>query len=321
MAANQPLVSIIIITYNSSKWVLETLDSAIAQTYPNTEIIITDDCSTDDTLAVCRKWMEEHKSSGKSIRLVEAQKNTGTTGNHQRGVDASHGEWIKCIAGDDILAPTAIESYVDYVTTHPNVKHLRACAVHFTGDFAEADLDKHDKISQFMYRDEVTAKDQFKVITKTFFGSGPTYFYKAEALREIGGYDERFPMQEDYPMFIKMIGKGYKMMYMDKVTVYKRVVPTSIQYDTNNGAIFPKNKVRMIRDWRYEYKMEQLGPIWRLFLRYSLWLQNTIISWGNTYDSFKCRALFLVCRLTDPFGWCERWLAYKNSQYLKRHHS
>jgi len=312
----QPLVSIIIITYNSSKWVLETLNSALVQTYQNTEIIITDDCSTDDTVAVCKKWIEKHSTLKKVIRLVEAKKNTGTTGNHQRGFDVACGEWVKCIAGDDILAPTAIESYVEYINTHTDVRHLRACAVHFTGDFKDADLTRHDKISQFMYHDGVTARDQFKVITKTFFGSGPTYFYKAEALREIGGYDERFPMQEDYPMFIKMIGKGYKMMYMDKVTVYKRVVPTSIQYDTEDGAIFPKNKVRMIRDWRYEYKMEQLGSIWRIFLRYSLWLQNAIINAGNNYKSPKCRFLNVIDKLTDPFIWCDRWLAHKNRQFL-----
>ena len=44
-------------------------------------------------------------------------------------------------------------------------------------------------------------------------------------------------MQEDYPMFIKMIGKGYKMCYMDKVTVYKRIVPTSIQYEKQPNDI------------------------------------------------------------------------------------
>ena len=109
------------------------------------------------------------------------------------------------------------------------------------------------------------------------------------------------------------------MMYMDKVTAYKRVVPTSIQYETVAGAIFPKNKVRMIRDWRYEYKMEQLGPVWRLFLRYSLWLQNAIIKAGNTYKSPKCRILNIIDKITDPFIWCDRWLAWKDRQYLAKH--
>lgn len=315
---NKPLVSIIVITYNSSEYVIETLDSALMQTYPNIEIVISDDCSTDNTVSICRNWIEKNGNRGIPMYLVEAPKNTGTPGNNNRGLNASHGQWLKFIAGDDILAPTAIEAYVGYVLAHPGVKHLRACAVHFSGNFADADIEKHDKISQFMYREEITAKDQFKVITKTFFGSGPTYFIKADILKKIGGYDTRFPMQEDYPMFIKMIGMGYKMEYLDHVTVYKRVVPSSIQYDKNENDIFPKNKVRMIRDWRYEYKMEVLSPLWKMLLRYSLWIQNKIISLGNSYKSSKCRILFFIYKITDPFVWCDRWLAWKNKQYLAK---
>lgn len=314
----QPLVSIIIATYNSSKYVSETMDSALAQTYRNIEIIITDDCSTDDTVSLCRAWIEEHKDKGISLKLVETGKNTGVTGNANRGFAASHGEWIKFIAGDDILAPTAIEAYVNYVIKHPEVRHLRACAVHFSGPFTDADLNKHDRISLYMYREEVTAKDQYKVITKTFFGSGPTYFINADAFRSVGCFDERFPMQEDYPLFIKMIGKGYKLMYLDHVTVYKRVVPTSIQYDKNANDIFPKNKVRMIMDWKYQYKMEALNPFWKLLLKYSLWIQQAIIKSGNSNKILKCRVFYFIYKVTDPFVWCDRWLASKNSKYLRK---
>jgi alpha-1,3-rhamnosyltransferase len=53
----KPLVSVVIITYNSSKYVLETLESAKAQTYQNIELIVSDDCSTDDTVEKCREWI------------------------------------------------------------------------------------------------------------------------------------------------------------------------------------------------------------------------------------------------------------------------
>ena len=61
MQEGNPLVSIIVITYNSSKYVLETLESAKAQTYQNIELIVTDDCSNDNTVEICRKWIEENK--------------------------------------------------------------------------------------------------------------------------------------------------------------------------------------------------------------------------------------------------------------------
>jgi alpha-1,3-rhamnosyltransferase len=56
------LVSIVVVTYNSSKSVLDTLESVKAQTYQNIEIIITDDCSTDNTVEICRHWIEQYNT-------------------------------------------------------------------------------------------------------------------------------------------------------------------------------------------------------------------------------------------------------------------
>ncbi|MDR0890977.1 MAG: glycosyltransferase [Endomicrobium sp.] len=53
---NNPLVSVCVITYNSSKYVLETLESIKTQTYQNIELIVSDDCSTDDTVEVCENY-------------------------------------------------------------------------------------------------------------------------------------------------------------------------------------------------------------------------------------------------------------------------
>lgn len=315
---NQPLVSIVVITYNSSQFVEETLDSALAQTYPNIEIIITDDCSTDNTVEVCRKWINIHKDCGRGIKLIEAEKNTGVAGNCNRGLNAAKGIWLKFIAGDDILAPTAIEDYVSFVTVHKGVKHLVAKAIHFTGSLKESDFNHPDKISPYLYRDKVTAKKQYRVIKKCFFGSGPTYFIQSDTLRSVGGFDERFPMQEDYPLFIKMIGKGYKMELLDRVTVYKRIVKTSLQYDRNTNDIFPKNTVRMIVDYKYQYKYEVLGPLWKILFKYSLLIEQLIVKNGNSTKSMKCKLLRILHTITDPFVWYSRFINFQNWRFQSK---
>src|SRR5690606_22852216 len=95
-----PLVSIIVITYNSSKYVLETLESARAQTYQNIELIISDDGSKDATVQICRDWLKENSDRFVHSQLLTVEHNTGIPANCNRGVKASKGEWIKLIAGD-----------------------------------------------------------------------------------------------------------------------------------------------------------------------------------------------------------------------------
>ena len=97
-----PLVSISVITYNSSKYVIETLDSAKAQTYQNIELIISDDCSTDNTVEICKNWINDNKERFVRTELITVKKNTGISPNCNRANNAANGEWIKEIAGDEI---------------------------------------------------------------------------------------------------------------------------------------------------------------------------------------------------------------------------
>ncbi|PMB24596.1 hypothetical protein CEN47_17710, partial [Fischerella thermalis CCMEE 5319] len=111
-----PLVSIIVITYNSAKYVLETLESAKAQTYQNIELIVSDDGSTDETVEICRKWIEENKERFVKTELITVPANTGIPANCNRGVKAAKGEWVKLIAGDDILSDFCIERNISFST-------------------------------------------------------------------------------------------------------------------------------------------------------------------------------------------------------------
>ena len=91
---NNPLVSIVVITYNSEKYILETLESAKTQTYRNLELIISDDCSTDRTVQVCQHWLEINRDFFINSKLIESPKNTGIPSNVNRGVNKAEGKWI-----------------------------------------------------------------------------------------------------------------------------------------------------------------------------------------------------------------------------------
>ena len=82
---SSPLVSIVIFTYNHSKFIRETLDGAISQRYPNFEIIVADDCSTDGTSEIILQYQRQHPSL---IKAIIGEKNVGITRNANRGIAA-----------------------------------------------------------------------------------------------------------------------------------------------------------------------------------------------------------------------------------------
>ena len=70
MNKGYPLVSVIVITYNSSDFVIEALESIKAQTYTSIELIITDDCSSDRTVDICMNWIEQNRTFFANVILV-----------------------------------------------------------------------------------------------------------------------------------------------------------------------------------------------------------------------------------------------------------
>jgi len=115
---NIPLVSVRVLTYNSSKYIAETLDSVYRQTYDNIELVISDDCSKDDTVEICREWLDTHKSRFSQVVFLTSPVNTGVCANSKRSMDATTGEWIKGLGGDDLLIPNAIEDYLTFAVAN-----------------------------------------------------------------------------------------------------------------------------------------------------------------------------------------------------------
>lgn len=224
---NQPLVSIPIVTYNSSKYILETLESIKSQTYSNIELIVSDDCSTDDTVSLCRHWIALNKNRFARTLIIEATKNMGVSANSNRGEYACTGDWIKDIAGDDILLPTCISDYVNYIQENPNIIYAFSRIETF-GD----NKFQNSRISQVFNNNdfwEKTAKEQHRYLLDSNCVPASTCFYNRLKSKQLKiSNDERIPFLEDWPKWINITRKGVKLYLLDKVTVKYRVRPDSL---------------------------------------------------------------------------------------------
>jgi glycosyltransferase involved in cell wall biosynthesis len=107
-----PLVSILIPCYNAAPWLAATLDSALAQTHPKIEIIVIDDGSRDESLAIARRY-EPH-----GVR-VATQPNLGASAARNHGLRLASGEFIQFLDADDLLAPDKIARQVERLRAAP----------------------------------------------------------------------------------------------------------------------------------------------------------------------------------------------------------
>lgn len=117
MADNKPLVSIGMPVYNGEKYIRQALDSLLAQDYPNLELIISDNASTDGTGEICQAYAARDKR----IRYHRNETNLGAVGNFNRVFELSNGEYFMWAAADDLWHPTFISRCLSVIEEDPSV--------------------------------------------------------------------------------------------------------------------------------------------------------------------------------------------------------
>lgn len=230
------LVSVCVITYNSQSYIEETLESVKKQTYRNLELIISDDCSTDNTILLCEKWLRENGSSFKCAKLITSELNTGITSNCNRAYFAAHGEWIKGIAGDDVLCPDCIEKNINFVKHKSDVQIVQSYNLYIDSHSHLLDIGKYKKDECFF---NASAAKQHQILLRKYVANTVSTFIKQSLFIKLGGFDEQIKMMEDYPFWLLCTGSGIKIYFMDELTTYYRIHQASI----SNGGEKKHSKI------------------------------------------------------------------------------
>ena len=232
-AANPPLVSIIAICYNHSRFVLECLESIRAQTYINTELIIMDDCSEDDSVALIRNWIEQY--SVKCTFIAHAE-NKGVVKTLNEALSCSKGEYISMISTDDSWLPNKIEKQMAVMhgcSEQVAVVYSDAAEIDEWGNRLPVNYIEQQYIDQpFLskYKDiPITAIPQehyFTALVDGNFIPAMATIVRRKAVFAIGGYDERLTY-EDYDMWLRLACK-YEFVFCPGVVANYRVLSTSM---------------------------------------------------------------------------------------------
>lgn len=299
--SDPPLVSIIVITFNSSKYVVETLESAKNQRYNNIELIISDDFSVDNTVEICREWIKENSNYFKRSVIVANERNSGIAVNCNKGIENSKGQWIKLIAGDDRLIKTCIEDYVDFALKNKFQLFFA---------YPEIILEKEDEEFRLKREEDYRKNGDFfkssaslqflHLLTSDVLPMNPaTIFFNKEFIESLGGFDETF-LPEDLPLYLKATFLGNQLGIMEKNTVQYRIHNSSLSFrGKNEGAIniFWFNIKKKIKSPYITRNLFFENPffVWEYY-NINLWKELTIF-FGNKERAWK---FLRIVRLFSP---------------------
>lgn len=224
---SQPTVTVSVTAYNSSRYIRETLESIKAQTYKNIILQISDDCSTDNTVAICERWIEENKDCFVKTKIITSEKNTGVSANCNRAWDACETDWYKGIAGDDILLPNCIETFIDYVLKNKDTILVFGKAKAFSTKNGLRVYAGYPHNYDFFSLSHQEQHDY--LIFKGNDLPAAAAFYNISTLKKMDfRHDIRLRNLEDYPKWIRLNKMGIKFHYLNIDTVLYRVEQSSL---------------------------------------------------------------------------------------------
>ena len=218
------LISIMVLTYNSEKTIIETLESISNQTYKNIEIVVSDDGSNDNTVFIVEQWFKNHVFLKRKI--LTSTKNQGTSANFNKALKAATGKLIKDIAGDDILYPNAITEYYHAYLNDKNCIWVAKCKC-FGEDEDFVQMTQKELNYDLFYK--LTNREQFKRLCVGNVISSPSVGLIEKSLFDkVGACDESYFILEDYPLILKISRYGYLYKLIDQELVGYRIGKKSV---------------------------------------------------------------------------------------------
>lgn len=193
-------VSIVLPTYNGERYIRESIDSILNQTYKDWELIIVNDCSTDNTINI----IEEYAEKDKRIKIINNKKNEKLPKSLNIGFREAVGEYLTWTSDDNAYLDRALEEMVKFL--EQNSKYQMVCA----------QMDFVDKNGNFMYK-HVEYSDLLMFYNDCV---GACFMYRNKVLREVGEYDTEKFCIEDYEYWMRII-KKYGSIGFLKETLYK----------------------------------------------------------------------------------------------------
>lgn len=234
-----PLVTIVSICYNHAQFVCENLDSILNQTYKNVELIIMDDCSTDNSVEVIQNWINENNVK---CTFIPHSKNKGVCATMNEAITLSKGKYISLIASDDVMETNKTAIQVEFLE-QKGEEYALVCS-----NFSE--INENGKVlnENYFSDDFIFPEDIFnEMLTRSgVLIHSPTILIRKSVFEKEGLYPENY-IQEDFYMWLTLSQK-YKFGFTSDTLVKYRVLASSLSKNPIYTEKMQLDKIEVLND-------------------------------------------------------------------------
>ena len=218
----EELISIVLPVYNGEKYLRESIDSVLAQTYKNWELLIVDDCSTDSSAAIAK----EYASKDRRIYYYRNENNLRLPRNLNKGFRLAKGDYLTWTSDDNKFKPTALEKMYDALKNNQNAQFVFAsCRV----------INSEGEAIEYIMVDDKRKK---QIVGHNVVGA--CFMYTRKAYEEVGEYNPDFTLVEDYDYWQRIYAKFNAVAISDILYEYRwhdGALTSTMKKDTFNKTL------------------------------------------------------------------------------------
>jgi hypothetical protein len=235
----KPLVSILIPCFNGAPWLHRSIETALAQTWPNKEIVVLDDGSTDNSLEIIRRYESQVR--------VATQANGGQNVSRNHLTELSRGEWLVYLDADDELFPDSVEKKMAYAD-HADAIY----GAHEVATFVGTEKTRFTILPAIEFEDAVSAAFVWG------FPNTSAFMFRKSALLEAGGWNTAIKNCTDYDLYFRLLLKGKRFRAAnDSMSLYR-------QWSMNQAVYqdpLRKSRTRLQLIWSAAKELEATGRL------------------------------------------------------------
>ena len=194
MTGKPPKVSVIMPSYNKAEYIVESIHSILSQTWKDFELIILDDCSTDNSVEVIRTIKDSR------IRFYENSENIGIAANRNKGLELAQGEYIALLDADDLSPDYRLKDEVEYLDQHPEIVAVYG---------GSQEIDENGE-AQGLYVSTLHNPDfiRAKLLIRDVIPNGSCMYRKAFVMDNNIYYEDEYYGMDDYLFWVRCSVKG-----------------------------------------------------------------------------------------------------------------